>query len=256
MASFFTVQQFLARDRIQKRLEKNDPIWLREFLYPLAQGYDAVELKTDVQIGATEQLFNLMACRRLQEAYGQKPQVCLTFPVLVGTDGVDRMSKSRGNYIGIAEPPETIYGKTMSIPDNIIMQYYELLTDVPTPELEDMKKQLESGVNPMSFKKRLAKEIVAQFYSAKDVRAAEEHFEKTVQNKEIPDDIEEYHLQYDMTISQLLVESSLTNSRSEAVRLIKQGAVTIDGKKIDDFNEIVSRGVIIKVGKRRYLKTV
>ncbi len=255
MASCFTVQQFLARDRIQKRLDKNDPIWLREFLYPLAQGYDAVHLQADVQLGATEQLFNLMACRRLQEAYGQKPQVCLTFPVLVGSDGVDRMSKSRGNYIGISEPPETIYGKTMSIPDSILLHYFELLTDVSVEELADFKKQIESGVNPMSLKKRLAKELVTQFYSAKDAQEAEEHFERTVQKKEAPEDISEFHIQQDISISQLLAQSGLAASRSEAVRLIKQGAVSIDGEKSDDVNKIVPKGVTIKVGKRRYLKT-
>jgi tyrosyl-tRNA synthetase len=255
MASCFTVQQFLARDRIQKRLDKNDPIWLREFLYPLAQGYDAVHLKADVQLGATEQLFNLMACRRLQEAFGQKPQVCLTFPVLVGVDGVDRMSKSRGNYIGIEEPPQTIYGKTMSIPDNILLHYFELLTDVSDAELADFKIHIESGANPMSLKKRLAFDLVSQFYSDKEAQAAEAHFEKTVQNKELPDEIEEYKLSKDITVSQLLAQSGLTASRSEAVRLIKQGAVTMDGKKIADANENVPKGVTIKVGKRRYLKT-
>ncbi|OGN99565.1 MAG: tyrosine--tRNA ligase [Chloroflexi bacterium RBG_13_52_12] len=256
MASCFTVQQFMARDRIRNRLEKNDPIWLREFLYPLAQGYDAVQLKADVQLGATEQLFNLMAGRRLQEAFGQKPLVCLTFPVLVGTDGVDRMSKSRGNYIGIAEPPEDIYGKTMSIPDGIIIQYYELLTNVSIEELADFKKQMASGVNPMSLKKRLAKTLVTQFYSEKDAQEAEAHFEKTVQNKELPDDITEYVLQNDIAVSQLLAQSGLSASRSEAMRLIKQGAVTIDGKKISNANETVSKGVTIKVGKRRYLRTI
>jgi tyrosyl-tRNA synthetase len=256
MASYFTVQQFLARDRIQKRLENNDPIWLREFLYPLAQGYDAVHLKTDVQLGATEQLFNLMACRRLQEAYGQKPQICITFPVLVGVDGTDRMSKSRGNYIGIAEPPETIYGKTMSIPDSILIQYYTLLTNVSAEEIEQMKKDIEGRkVNPMDLKKRLAKDIVTFYYSAKDAEAVQANFEKTVQNKEIPDEIEEYKLPPNTGISQLLAQTGLAASRSEAVRLIKQGAVTVDGKKIADPNEVVAKGVTIKVGKRRYLRT-
>jgi tyrosyl-tRNA synthetase len=256
MASCFTVQQFLVRDRIQKRLESNDPIWLREFLYPLAQGYDAVHLKTDVQIGATEQLFNLMACRRLQEAYGQKPQVCLTYPVLVGTDGVERMSKSRGNYIGITEPPETIYGKTMSIPDSILLQYFELLTDITAEELAEMKKQLASGANPMSLKKRLAFDLVKQYHGEKEAQAAQEHFEKTVQNKELPDEIEEYKLTQNISVSQLLAQSGLAASRSEAMRLIKQGAVTINGNKISDANQIVAKGVTIKVGKRRYLKTI
>ena len=256
MASCFTVQQFLVRDRIQKRLESNDPIWLREFLYPLAQGYDAVQLKTDVQLGATEQLFNLMACRRLQEFYGQKPQICLTFPVLVGIDGTDRMSKSRGNYIGIDEPPETIYGKTMSIPDSILLQYYELLTDITAEELAELKKQIESGANPMSLKKRLAFDIVKQYHGEQSAQQAEEHFEKTVQNKELPDEIEEYKISGNITISQLLAQSGLAASRSEAIRLIKQGAVTVDGKKIDDANQNAIKSVTIKVGKRRYLKTI
>jgi tyrosyl-tRNA synthetase len=256
MASSFTVQQFLVRDRIQKRLEKNDPIWLREFLYPLAQGYDAVHLKADVQLGATEQLFNLMACRRLQEAYGQKPQVCLTFPVLVGIDGVDRMSKSRGNYIGVAEPPETIYGKTMSIPDSILLQYYELLTNITGAELAEMKKQLESGDNPMSLKKRLAFDLVKQFYSEKDAQAAQEHFEKTVQNKELPDKIQEFKIKAETTIGQLLVDSGLASSKSEANRLIQQKAVTINGEKVADMFQIIIPDSVVKAGKRRYIKIV
>lgn len=296
MASYFTVQQFLARDRIQKRLEKNDPIWLREFLYPLAQGYDAVQLKTDVQLGATEQLFNLMACRRLQEAYGQKPQICITFPVLVGVDGVDRMSKSRGNYIGIAEPPETIYGKTMSIPDAILIQYYTLLTNVPAEEIVQMQKDIEAKkVNPMDLKKRLAKDIVTFYYSAEAAEAAEAHFEKTVQNKEIPDEIETVELTQELlnkvinksykedgyivhgrfvgqpeteewlvSLPLLLYELKLTSSKSEANRLLNQGAVSIDGKKIDftenpdlaKYGFSLKRGNIIKVGKRRYLRTI
>jgi tyrosyl-tRNA synthetase len=272
MASCFTVQQFLARDRIQKRLEKNDPIWLREFLYPLAQGYDAVHLEADVQLGATEQLFNLMACRRLQEAYGQKPQVCLTFPVLVGTDGVDRMSKSRGNYIGIAEPPENIYGKTMSIPDRIIFQYFELLTDVTPEELAEIKRQLDDGTNPMALKKRLARTLVTQFYSDDKARAAEAYFEKTVQNKELPDYIEEIGIEeirvsfenispkkMEITgigLPQLLKVTGLAKSTSEAYRLINQGAVSIDGEKTTSNSINIKIGSIIKVGKRKYLKIV
>jgi tyrosyl-tRNA synthetase len=255
MASCFTVQQFMVRDKIRERLDKKDPIWLREFLYPLAQGYDAVNLKCDVQLGATEQIFNLMAGRKLQEFYGQKPLIALTFPVLPGTDGVNRMSKSRGNYIGIAEAPETIYGKTMSIPDDIMYQYFELVTDTSLEDLKEIKKQIEIGANPMALKKRLAKTLVTQFYNVKNAQESEEHFEKTVQNKELPDEIEEFELNQDMPISQLMVEAKLTASRSEAVRMVKQGAVTIDGKKIDNFNEIVHKGTIIKAGKRRYLKT-
>lgn len=257
MASCFTVQQFLTRDRLRNRYEKNDPIWLRELLYPLAQGYDAVCLQADVQIGATEQLFNLMAGRRLQEAFGQKPQVCITFPVLVGTDGVQRMSKSIGNYIGVAEPPEQIYGKVMSIADSLIMDYFELLTDVPDEELAKFKKQLaDENFNPMTLKKRLAREIIVQLYSRKEADEAEKHFEKVVQKKEVPDEIQEFKISADIPISRLLVDAALAVSRSEANRLIQQGAVSIDGVKVTDANQLVEKDIIIKVGKRRFVKVI
>jgi tyrosyl-tRNA synthetase len=255
MASCFTVQQFLIRDRLRNRYEKNDPIWLRELLYPLAQGYDAVSLQTDVQLGATEQLFNLMAGRRLQEAFGQKPQVCLTFPVLVGTDGVERMSKSRGNYIGVAEPPEVIYGKVMSIPDTIILHYFELLTDVPDKELAEFKKELENKtINPMTLKKRLAREIITQLYNQKAAAEAEEHFEKTVQRKEAPKEIA-LGTKSGASLQDYLVENRLAKSKSEARRLIEQGAVDVNGKKVTDARQIVTKDSIIKVGKRGYIKS-
>jgi tyrosyl-tRNA synthetase len=268
MASYFTVQQFLARDRIRNRLEKNDPIWLRELLYPLAQGYDAVSLQADVQIGATEQLFNLMAARRLQEAFGQKPQVCITFPVLVGTDGVHRMSKSLGNYIGVTEPPDEIYGKTMSINDDLILSYFELLTDVPDEELAEFRRQLETGaVNPMLLKKRLARELVAQFYDEKAAAEAEKNFEKVVQKKEVPEEIQEKRISFkDLSpqqmettgiyIPRLLVIVGLAKSVSEANRLISQGAVSIDGEKISSNSANLKIGSIIKVGKRRFVRVV
>ncbi len=264
MASYFTVQQFLVRDRLRNRYEKSDPIWLRELLYPLAQGYDAVHLETDVQIGATEQLFNLMAGRRLQEAFGQKPLVAITFPVLVGTDGVERMSKSRGNYIGIAEAPAVIYGKTMSIPDSIIMQYFELLTDVPDKELREFRAQLKKGVNPMSLKKRLARELVTQFYSAKEAKEAEAHFEKTVQKKELPDEVREFRLSFnalrfptgEVDVRKLLRETGTAASASEASRLINQGAVEIGGKKVTKYQFQVASGSVVKVGKHRFVKVI
>jgi len=255
MASYFTVQQFLTRDRLRNRYEKNDPIWLRELLYPLAQGYDAVSLQADVQIGATEQLFNLMAGRRLQEVFGQKPQVCITYPVLVGTDGVQRMSKSLGNYIGVAEPPEDIYGKTMSIPDGIMLQYFELLTDVSAEGLKDIKEQLDNGVNPMELKKRLAKDIVTQLYSQKEAEEAEKHFEMVVQKKEVPDEMPTISSpDANPDIRRLLVSNGLAGSMSEAVRLIKQGAVKVDGNKVTGFNVKVQNESIIQVGKRLFVK--
>jgi tyrosyl-tRNA synthetase len=261
MASFFTVQQFLIRDRLRNRYEKNDPIWLRELLYPLAQGYDAVHLQADVQLGATEQLFNLMAGRKLQEVFGQKPQVCLTYPVLVGTDGVHRMSKTRGNYIGVAEPPQDIYGKTMSIPDNIILEYFELLTDVTATELNDIKQQLDSGTNPMTLKKRLAREIVTGLYGEKEAKEAEEHFEKTVQKKERPDDIDivievpTAHLNI-KTFAPTIVIKGLAKSNSEVNRLFRQGAISIDEEKITNENFSVKNGSVLKVGKRQYARLV
>jgi tyrosyl-tRNA synthetase len=257
MASCFTVQQFLIRDRLRNRYEKNDPIWLRELLYPLAQGYDAVSLQTDVQIGATEQLFNLMAGRRLQEAFGQKPQICITFPVLVGTDGVQRMSKSLGNYIGITEPPEEIYGKVMSIPDSLILNYFELLTDVPDQELEEFKQGLNGAtINPMELKKRLAREILTQLYDQKAAAEAEGHFERTVQKREMPEEVPEYRVSLQGNLSKLIVDIGLAKSRSEANRLIAQGAVSVDGKKISSNTAPVKSGSIIKVGKRRFAKVI
>ena len=257
MASCFTVQQFLTRDRLRNRYDKNDPIWLRELLYPLAQGYDAVHLQADVQIGGTEQLFNLMAGRRLQEALGQKPQVCITYPVLVGTDGVQRMSKSLGNYIGVDEPPETIYGKTMSIGDDHIMTYFESLTDTSDEELAEFQKQLDSGVNPMVLKKRLAREIVTQLYDGKEADEAEKHFEKVVQKKEVPDDMPTINSSdANPDIRRLLVSNGLADSMSEVVRLINQGAVRVDGTKVTDFNVKIQNESVIQVGKRLFVKVI
>lgn len=268
MASCFTVQQFLIRDRLRNRYERNDPIWLRELLYPLAQGYDAVSLRADVQLGATEQLFNLMAGRKLQEVFGQKPQICLTFPVLVGTDGVQRMSKSIGNYIGITEPPEQIYGKVMSIPDSSILQYFELLTDTSAEELAEIKNQLDIGVNPMSHKKRLAGDIVEWLYDKKEADKAEEHFKKVVQNKELPDDLQEFRISFkDLSpkdtettaiyLPRLLAMIGFANSISDANRLITQGAVAIDGEKIMSNIPYLDTGsIILKVGKRRFARII
>ncbi len=255
LTSKFTIAQILARDDFNKRYSEQKPIAITELLYPLMQAYDSVAVKADVELGGTDQKFNFLVGRELQSMMGQPPQQIFMVPLLVGTDGVQKMSKSLGNYIGITEPPEDIYGKTMSIKDEFIMIYFETLTDIPDAELADFKKQLENGANPMTLKKRLAKEIITQLYSAEDAEKAEEHFEKTVQNKELPDDIEEYKLSQDIAVSQLLAQSGLAASRSEAVRLIKQGAVTIDGEKIADVNKTISKGVTIKVGKRRYLKT-
>ncbi|MFC2014873.1 tyrosine--tRNA ligase [Chloroflexota bacterium] len=291
MASYFTVQQFLTRDRLRNRFEANKPLGLRELLYPLAQGYDAVHLEADVQLGATEQLFNLMAGRKLQEAFGEKPQICITFPVLVGTDGTNRMSKSLGNYIGVAEPPKEQYGKIMSITDSMILDYFELLTNVPEKEVEEFRATLENDtVNPMELKKRLAREIVTQLNDQNAADEAEQHFIKTVQKKEVPEDIRQVKMTKDLLekvkaskrsetgmlvnlrevgkpeteewivpVPLLLHEIGLAKSRSEARRLIAQEAVQIDNRTMYKDHEerwAIKIGSIIKVGKRRFVKLV
>ena len=187
---------------------------------------------------------------------GQRPQQCFMTPLLVGTDGSKKMSKSLGNYIGVAEPPGEIYGKVMSIPDDLILQYFELVTDVPDEELEEFRQQLnDKNFNPMKLKKRLADEIVTQLYNREEANVATKHFEKVVQRKELPEEIQEFYLAEDIPISRLLVEAGLASSRSAAIRLIQQGAVSIDGKKVTDANTTVTKGSIIKGGKRRYLKS-
>jgi tyrosyl-tRNA synthetase len=255
LTSKFTVAQFLQREDFAKRFAAQQAIAITELLYPLLQAYDSVAIHADIEMGGTDQKFNFLVGRELQAMMGQPSQQIFMTPLLVGLDGVQKMSKSLGNYIGVAEEPETIYGKTMSIKDDFLLPYFELLTDVTDEELKEFKQQMAGGINPMALKKRLAREILAQLATAEQTKAAEEHFEKTVQNKELPDEIEEYAIKPDMTISQLMAEAKLAASRSEAIRLIKQGGVTIDGQKIEDFNAPVNKGVIIKVGKRRYLKT-
>jgi len=277
LTSKFTVAQFLAREDFNKRYGEGRPIALTEFLYPLLQAYDSVAIQADVEFGGTDQKFNFLVGRELQTMLGQAPQQCFMTPLLVGTDGSQKMSKSLGNYIGVDEPPYTIYGKTMSIPDELIMDYFELVTDVPDEELEEFRQQLShETVNPMILKKRLAREIVTQLYSEKEAAEAGGHFEKTVQNKEVPEQIEEKHISFRkfetelldaatgtttkvVGIGYMLVALNLAKSRSEATRLIQQGAVRIDGEKIDiPFlpPETLKSGSIIQVGKRRFVKVI
>ncbi len=257
LTSKFTVAQFLAREDFNKRFNEGRPIAITELLYPLLQAYDSVAIQADVEFGGTDQKFNLLVGRELQTMLGQKPQQVFMTPLLVGSDGSKKMSKSLGNYIGVAEPPEIIYGKTMSIRDDLIMQYFELVTDVPDQDLSEMKKQLDANsVNPMELKKRLAAEIVTQLYGEKEAEEAAGHFTRTVQNKELPDEIKEFKIDGETPISRLLMDAGLVASRSEATRLIKQGGVTIDGNKVVDANQNIGKNVIIKAGKRRYLKTI
>ena len=253
----FTVAQFLARDDFNKRYNEGRPIAITELLYPLMQAYDSVAIQSDVECGGTDQKFNFLVGRELQSMMGQQPQQCFMTPMLVGTDGVQKMSKSLGNYIGVAEPPENIYGKTMSIRDDYILTYFELLTDVPDEELKEFKSQLDNGVNPMTLKKRLAGDIITQLYSRHEADEAEKHFERVVQKKEAPDEIQEIRLSLKnecLPINKLLSKFQVTSSTGEASRLIIQGAVSIDGEKITDNEAPYQHGSIIKVGKRRFIR--
>jgi tyrosyl-tRNA synthetase len=262
LASKFTVARMLERDDFSNRYKNQLPISIHEFFYPLMQGYDSVMIKADVEIGATEQKFNLVIGRQIQKEYGQESQIVLTLPVLIGLDGVQRMSKSLGNYIGIDEPPEEIFGKTMSIPDNLIYDYYELISDVSLTELEDIKKKLQDpNVNPVTLKRELGRTIVRMYHTKKDAREAEEHFNLIHKNKDVPEDIAEYRLNSGtQRLLDIIVEAGLTQGTGEARRLIRQGGVKINGETIlDELMEIHPSDKferILKVGKRKFLKII
>ncbi len=263
LTSRFTVAQLLARDDFNKRFTEQRPIAVTELMYPLLQAYDSTVIQSDVEFGGIDQKFNILAGRQLQEMVGQRPQQCLMTPLLVGTDGVRKMSKSLGNYIAVAEPAEEKYGKIMSIADNLILQYFELLTDVAERELAEFKQAMENNaVNPMTLKKRLAREIIAQLDSELAAIEAEQHFEKVHQKGEMPEEIPEYHIAHgseSVDVITVLVEKGFAKSRGEAVRLVKQGAVEKDHEKLAESDRVVSvqNGTVFEVGKkRRFIKIV
>ncbi len=263
LTSKFTVAQILAREDFAKRFRENQPISITELLYPLLQGYDSVAIESDVEFGGTDQKFNLLVGRELQQMRGMKPQQCFIMPLLPGTDGVQKMSKSLGNYIGIDEAPQEIFGKVMSIPDSMILQYYDWLTDTPTAEIIEIEKSLSSkSVNPIELKKTVAYKLVSDFHDSKAAAVAQEFFEKTVQGGEIPNDIPEYTVPSaetaaNLRLSNLLVDSGLTGSTGEARRLIDQGAVSINEVTITKNENVVDidKG-ILRAGRRRYLKLI
>jgi len=259
LTSKFTIAQLLAREDFSNRYSAKQPITIAELLYPLLQAYDSVAIQADVEFGGTDQKFNLLVGRELQSTAGQPPQQIFLVPILVGTDGSQKMSKSLGNYIGVAEPPDEIYGKVMSIPDSLIMDYFELVTDVPDEELGKFRQGLrDETVNPMALKKRLAREIVSQLYNQKAATEAEEQFVRVFQKRELPKEIKEYHisLRDSIGLRDVLVETHLAKSRGEANRLIAQGAVSINGEKISANIAPVQSGSIIKVGKHRFAKVI
>jgi len=259
LASNFTVQQFLARDNFSLRYEKGDAIWLHEFFYALMQGYDAVAMETDVQVGGTEQLFNLLAGRKLQEAFGQRPQVCVTMPILVGTDGTMRMSKSTGNHIGITDTPEDKYGKTMSIPDSAMRNWFELVTRWTPEQIDDLLSAVERGeLHPMEAKKKLAREIVAIFDGDEAADGAAAHFERVHQERKLPQDMPTLTLDGPTNVVDIIHTAGFAPSKSQARRLVQQGAVKLDGERIESIEAQIEaeEKKILQVGKRRFVRLV
>ncbi|HLM58191.1 MAG TPA: tyrosine--tRNA ligase [Pyrinomonadaceae bacterium] len=260
LASHVTVKQILERDDFQKRLAEERPVALHELLYPLTQAYDSVALKADVEIGGTDQKFNLLMGRNLQREYEQEPQVAVINPLLEGTDGVQKMSKSLGNYVGIDEPPQEMFGKLMSISDELMWRYYELLTDQPPEAVERLRLSVKAGgLNPRSAKVDLARRVITDFHSAEAARAAEEEFDRIFKRKEVPDEVEERTLPAQtFKLPRLLVETGLAPSMAEARRLVEQGGVRLDGERAarhDADVEVASgRALLIQVGKRRFMR--
>jgi tyrosyl-tRNA synthetase len=265
LTSKFTIAQFLARDDFAKRYAEGRPITITEFLYPLLQAYDSVAINADVEFGGNDQKFNLLVGRELQSFVGQNPQQIFTTPLLVGTDGSHKMSKSLGNYIGVSEPPDQMFGKVMSVPDELMLDYFELLTDVSSEELIEMKNDMgNNSVNPMELKKRLGREIVASLHSKQDAEKAENSFSKVFQKRENPDDMPEYKISFSeyaadsgiVDMSKILAATGTAKSRTEALRLIKQGGISVEGEKLTTPNYALKSGSIIKVGKHRFIKII
>jgi len=254
----FTVQQFLARDNFANRLEKGEPIYLHETFYALMQGYDAVAMQTDIQVGGTDQLFNIIvAGRKLQEALGQKPLVGIITGILPGTDGIQRMSKSTGNIIPINTGAEDMYGKLMSIPDMTMGKYLRLATRWGPHEIEAIERDVKSGkLHPRDAKMGLAHEIVSIFYGEADARSAEEAFVKTFQQKEVPDEMPEYRLGSGQTVLDVILGAKMASSKSEARRLIDQKGVRLDGEVLDRGDALFPHPGVLQVGKRRFLRVV
>ena len=262
LASKYTVARMIERDDFTKRFKAGEPISVHEFLYPLAQAMDSVAIESDVELGGTDQKFNLLVGRDIQREFGMEPQIILTMPLIVGTDGVEKMSKSYNNYIGISESPKEIYGKTLSIPDSLIYNYFELATDISNKDLADLRKQLnDQNVNPRNLKRRLARTLVEMYHNKEAATEAEKEFDKIFIKKEIPDDIPEFEMNNDSNeigILDLILKVNFAPSKGEARRLVIQGGVTLDGEKIEDITVKIKlkKESILRVGKRKFIKII
>ena len=258
LASSYTVARMMERDDFSKRFKEGRPIGVHEFMYPLMQGHDSVALHADVEFGGTDQTFNLLMGRHLQELEGQEPQVVITMPLLEGLDGVQKMSKSLGNYIGIDEEPKEMYGKAMSIPDELMLRYFMLVTDMPIEEQEDMEKRLESGeLHPRDAKMLLARTIVRLYHGEEAAFEAEEEFKRVFQQRALPTDIPEYAMDAPtepIFVPQFCTDAGLTASNGEARRSIKAGAFKVNGEKYTEENLTLEEGMIVQVGKRKFVK--
>ena len=255
LSSHYTVARMLERDDFTKRYQSETPISIHEFMYPLAQGMDSVHLNADIELGGTDQKFNLLVGRDLQKEYDQEPQCVLTLPLLEGTDGQDKMSKSYGNDIGLTDSPQEMYGKTMSITDEMIVKYFRLAADASDEVLAKIESNLnDSSYNPRDAKRLLARSLVELYYDSDSALKAEDHFDEVIVNKSIPDDIPEFQIEHETSLVDAVFLSKVVASKSEVRRLVKQGAVSVDGKKIDDASFSLRSGQVIKIGKRRFLK--
>ncbi|HWP97060.1 MAG TPA: tyrosine--tRNA ligase [Syntrophomonadaceae bacterium] len=256
LAGKYTVARMLERDDFSKRYKEGIPIGLHEFMYPLLQGYDSVALRSDVELGGTDQKFNLLVGRNLLREYGFEPQIALTMPILEGTDGVHKMSKSLGNYIGVSDLPYEMFGKTMSIADTLIIRYFELLTRVSLEEIGELQRAMQSGtVNPRDVKMRLAREIITMYHGAEQAGQAQEKFELVYSRRDIPEDISEVESPAgEVWLPKFLVDQGLVGSTSDGKRMLQQGAIKVNGEKYDSEHLALQDGMVIQVGKRKFVR--
>lgn len=261
LAASTTVARMLERDDFKNRYEKQIPIGVHEFLYPLMQAYDSVELKADVELGGTDQTFNILMGRTLQKEFGQEPQAALFMPLLEGLDGIEKMSKSLGNYIGVQEPAQVMFKKCMEIPDSLIIRYFELVTDIHPDEVEQIEAQLAEGVNPRDVKLRLAREITGLYHSGEELRKAEEFYHAAFSRKSIPEQIPELIIENEekdtlADLIPLLIQNELITSRNELIRLLRQGGVRLDGEKLceEDLSMTLMGNQVLKLGKKKFVK--